>query len=179
MRSLTDKEKVERLMRLLGRRSRGPGRVYFAGGTTAVLYGWRATTKDVDLKLDPEAPGIFEAIRDAKRELDLNIELAAPDDFVPPLPGHQERAIFIARHGEVDFFHYDPYGQALSKIERGHTQDLADVRALHRAGLIDADRLEALYDQIEDRLLRYPALDPATLAAKVTEAATDLRTEHP
>ena len=26
----------------------------------------------------------------------------------------------VAREGGLDFYHYDPYGQALAKIERGH-----------------------------------------------------------
>ena len=54
---------VRRLMKALGQHSRGPGRVYFAGGATAVLKGWRDSTVDVDLKLDPEPAGVFQAIR--------------------------------------------------------------------------------------------------------------------
>jgi hypothetical protein len=36
----------------LGRHARGPGRVYLTGGATALLEGWRASTVDVDLKLE-------------------------------------------------------------------------------------------------------------------------------
>ncbi|MDQ7828028.1 MAG: hypothetical protein QN122_05460 [Armatimonadota bacterium] len=45
-----------------------PARVYFTGGATALLYGWRETTLDVDVKLVPgnstpcpQAPGPWAA----------------------------------------------------------------------------------------------------------------------
>ena len=47
------------------------------GGASAVIIGWRETTLDVDLKLDPEPPGVFEAIALAKDALAINVELAA------------------------------------------------------------------------------------------------------
>jgi hypothetical protein len=81
-----------------------------------------------------------------------NIELAAPDDFIPPLPGWEEWSIFIARRGKIDFYHYDLYAQALAKIERGHARDLADgagdactrpARAGAAAGIICRDRASA------------------------------------
>jgi hypothetical protein len=50
MRELADAESIERFMRELGRAARADGRVYIAGGATAVLNGWRATTVDVDIK---------------------------------------------------------------------------------------------------------------------------------
>ena len=50
MRALVDPDKIRQLMREIGRRSRGPGRVYLVGGASALLEGWRSTTVDVDLK---------------------------------------------------------------------------------------------------------------------------------
>ena len=46
------------------------------------------------------------------------MDLAAPDDFIPALPDWRERSVFIARHGTVEFFHYDFYAQALAKVAR-------------------------------------------------------------
>mgnify|MGYP001603166300 CR=1 FL=1 len=96
MRTPADATKIQRFLRELGTRARGPGRVYLAGGATALLHGWRASTADVDLKLDPEPAGVFEAIARLKDELDLNVELASPDDFIPPAPDWRERSVFIA-----------------------------------------------------------------------------------
>jgi hypothetical protein len=107
MRAETDAAKLMAFMAELGNRVRGPGRIYFAGGATAILHGWRSATIDVDLKPDPEPPGLFEALTVLKDELDINVELA-PDQFIPALPGWRERSLSIARHGQIEFFHYDP-----------------------------------------------------------------------
>lgn len=107
-------------MRHLGSAVRSPGRIYLVGGSSAVLVGWRETTVDVDLKLDPEPAGAFEA---------------------------------------------------LAKIERGHTQDSADVGAMGKRGLIRAAQLLALFEAIEPALIRYPALDPASFRERVLRAA--------
>ena len=175
MRQLTDATRLRRLMTSLGHACRGGGRIYLVGGASAVLLGWRAMTVDVDLKLDPEPIGAFEAIAELKDSLDINIELAAPDQFIPALPGWRERSPFVARHGRVAFHHYDFYGQALGKIERGHRQDMADVAALHERGLIDVDTLLRLFAEIEPALVRYPAIDPATFRRQVERASAALR----
>ncbi len=177
-RSASNAEKVRQLMRRLGRDARGPGRIFLVGGASAVLVGWRDTTIDVDLKLLPEPRGVFEAISRAKLELDMNVELAAPDDFLPALPGWVERSIFIDREGRVDFFHYDFFAQALAKIERGHEQDLDDVRAMFRLGLIQVDRMQELFARIEPRLNEFPAIEPACFRCSVESALADLPGGH-
>ena len=175
MRRLTDAERLQHFMASLGHSCRGAGRVYLVGGASAVLLGWRAATVDVDLKLDPEPAGAFEAIAELKDRLDINIELAAPDQFIPPLPGWRERSPLVARHGQVSFHHYDFYAQALSKIERGHAQDLEDVAALHRLELIEPDTLLRLFEAIASQLVRYPALDPPTLRRQVERTVAELQ----
>ncbi len=75
-------------MRLLGRAARSEGTIYLVGGASAVLVGWRETTVDIDMKLDPEPRGVFEAIARAKEQLKVNVELAAPTtSFQPCLDG--------------------------------------------------------------------------------------------
>ncbi len=146
---------------------RSPGRVYLTGGATAVLYGWRDITIDIDLKASPEPAGFFEAIAHIKESESVNVELASPDDFIPELPGWRDRSEWIVREGPLDFYHYDFYSQALSKIERGHDRDLTDIRAMLNGGLVQRDRLQALFFEIEEQLLRYPAIDPAAFRERV------------
>ena len=167
--------KVRELMRFLGREATGPGRVYLVGGASAVIIGWRSTTVDVDLKLAPEPPGVFGAIARAKDALDINVELAAPDDFIPALPEWSARSVFVVRHGPVDFLHYDFYAQTLAKIERGHEQDLRDVQAMRQLRLIEMGRLLQLFDAIEPDLERYPAIDPAHFRDRVRSVAEERR----
>src|SRR5215216_1478402 len=141
MREKVSTEAIERFMKALGRAGRAPARIYFVGGVSAVLLGWRETTIDIDLKMVPEANEILRALPDLKERLQINVELASPDDFIPTLPGWEERSGFIAREGEIDFFHYDFYAQALAKIERGHSTDLLDVREMIDRGLVEPTRL--------------------------------------
>jgi hypothetical protein len=158
---------LKQFMQELAAASGSPGKVYFTGGATALLLGFRETTIDVDIKLDPEPKGAFEAIASLKDRLDLNVELASPDDFIPPAADWRERSPHIASIGPVEFFHYDFSLQALSKLERGHEQDLEDVKSFMRGGYITAEELKARFAQIEPGLLRYPAIDPGQFKKKV------------
>lgn len=174
VRDIATAERIGELMEALGQAARGPGRVYFTGGATAILCGWRDSTVDVDLKFDPEPAGVFEAIPRIKDQLRVNLELACPADFIPALPGWDEGSRFIAQHGPVEFFHYDLRAQALAKIERGHERDLDDVRAMLKRGLVLLDELIAAYAAIETRLNRYPAIDPHVFRAKLDEFAASI-----
>ncbi|MEW6749892.1 MAG: DUF6036 family nucleotidyltransferase [Candidatus Latescibacterota bacterium] len=170
MRNEADAEAIRRLMEAIGREARGTGTVYLVGGATAVLHGWRSQTIDVDLKLDPEPAGIFGALRRLKDELAINIELAAPDQFLPPLPGWQERSPHIGTFGRVRFCHYDFYSQALAKIERGHSQDAIDVHHMLSDALVEPGELRRLFAVIEPELERYPAVDADELRRKLDAA---------
>ena len=171
-------DQVRKLMRRLGSAARSPGRIYLVGGSSAVLVGWRETTVDVDLKLDPEPAGVFEAIARAKDALNINVELAAPDDFIPELPGWRERSPFIDRYGRVDYHHYDFHAQALAKIERAHAVDSADVTAMARGGLIQPGRLIELFEAVESKLVRYPAVDPANFRCRVLRVASEIEADR-
>lgn len=167
MRAAVSKEKLLAFISEIGRTAKGPGRVYLVGGSSAVLLGIREQTIDIDIKLDPEPAGIFEAIATLKDRLGINVELASPDDFVPAIPGWQDRSEFVTRSGPVEFFHYDFYGQALAKIQRGHHTDLADARAFVRLGKVEPLQVRAYFDQIKPALIRFPSIRAADFAFRV------------
>jgi hypothetical protein len=167
MREIADSDAVKRLIEELGRRTRGGGVVYLVGGATALLLGIRQTTVDIDLKLDPEPVGVFEAIRDLKEQLQVNIELASPDQFVPALPGWGERSDLIAVHNGVQFRNFDLYTQTLAKLERGYERDMEDVRAFIRLGLVVPGRLRELFESVRGQFIRYPSVDLARLEARL------------
>ena len=172
MRPEVDAAKVQEFMRELGRSTSESGRVYLVGGGTAVLHGWRATTSDLDIKFVSEVD-LGPVLSDLKQRLNLNIELASPDLFIPPLPGWEERSEFIRRERKLDFFHFDLYSQALAKIERGFDRDLDDVAAMIKIGGVDRARLLGFFLAIKPELNHYPALDPSTFeqaVRRVTEA---------
>src|SRR5262249_25833191 len=150
--------RIRRFMRALGDASGTDARVYFTGGATAVLEGWRASTIDVDIRVVPDQDAILRVIPRLKESLQLNVELASPDHFIPVQPGWEDRSPFVAREGRVSFHHFDLYAQALAKIERGHTQDEADVREMLDRGLVDRAGLLEYFAAIEPHLYRFPAI---------------------
>ena len=147
-------------MSALGDAADVSARVYFTGGATAVLLGWRESTIDIDLTWRPERDEVFRALPSLKERLQVNVELVGPADFVPAPPGWEERSRHIGREGRLDFFHCDFYAQALSKIERGHAQDLRDVDEMITRRLVEPAELRRLFEAIVPKLHRYPAIDP-------------------
>ncbi len=172
MRRPVDAERIFAFLRRLGAEAREETRLYLTGGGTAVLLGWRASTIDVDVKLEPESDRLLRAIPALKEELELNVELASPDQFIPEVPGWRERSRFVVREGRLSALHYDLYAQALAKIERGHTQDREDVREMVARGLVDRTDLRRRFDEIAPLLYRFPAIDPASFRRAVEEAVS-------
>lgn len=162
MRRLATGPRIRRLLHALARRTRQPTTLYLTGGATAVLLGWRETTIDVDLKLVPDRDELLRAIRDLKDELQINIELASPDLFIPVRDDWQDSSLWETTEGSLSVRHFDLRAQALAKVERGHQRDLADVAAMLERELVSATDLWNYLDAIEAHLYRYPAIDPAS-----------------
>ena len=174
MRGLASKDKILEFMRLFGRAAgKIATEVYFTGGSTAVLMGWRETTIDIDIKFDPESDEIYRSIPKIKEDMQINVELAAPPDFIPEVPGWRNRCRFIETVGKVSFFHYDPYSQALAKIERAHVQDRLDVRSMIEGGLIDLSKLADMFEKIRPNLNKYPAIDVENFVSNLEEVLRD------
>jgi hypothetical protein len=136
---------------------------------TAVLLGWRSTTLDVDVKLEPEQDEVLRALPRIKEELAVNVELASPADFIPLPRDWRDRSLFVAREGHLSFRHFDLYSQALAKFERGHAQDVDDVREMVARGLVDEARLSSSFGEIEPELYRFPAVDAADFRRSLEE----------
>jgi len=169
VRELADEERIRRFMLALGEAAGIEGLCYLTGGATAVLVGWRSTTVDVDITLEPEQDEVLRAIPLLKDELSINVELASPADFIPLPRGWGDRSLFIERAGRLTFSHFDPYSQALAKLERGHTQDLADVGEMVRRGLVEEPGLHSRFREIEPELYRFPAVDPVDFRRSVED----------
>lgn len=168
MREETTLERLLLLMQELGRTSpkRGAYHVYFVGGGTAVYLGWRQATIDVDLY--SEGDTVFRDIQGIKERLNVNIEFARLEDFVPPLRGTSTRHLFIDKIGSVSFYHYDPYAQAFSKVVRGFERDLEDARAFVGRSLVDVRKFRSLVVGIPDSAYsRYPNLSRAAVEKAV------------
>jgi hypothetical protein len=148
-------------------------RVYLVGGGTAVLMGWRPSSVDADLFSEQDA--VFRDIQGIKDRLNVNVEFARPEHFVPPLPGSEERHVFVEKIGKVSFHHYDPYAQILAKIVRGFARDLDDARNFVGSGLVEPARLRALVNRVPaGAYSRYPRLTANGVRETVEEFLADL-----
>lgn len=177
MRQPVTSEKLQEFMKALAGAAKAPGRVYLVGGATSVLLGWRSSTIDVDLKFVPEADEVLRSLPALKERLQINVELASPGDFVPELPGWQERSRFVQQEGKLSFYHYDFYAQALAKIERGHTKDLQDVHELIANGLVKPERLLSLFSMVEDQIYNYPDLDALSFRRAVERVVREAKSQ--
>lgn len=135
-----------------------------------MLVGWREATVAVDIKVVPDDGDLLRRVPELKEELELNVELASPDLFLPVRPGWEARSPWEATKGQLVVRHFDLVAQALGKLERGHARDLVDVAELFRRGYVTADALRAELGAVEPQLHRFPAVDPATLRAAVDDA---------
>lgn len=171
MRQRADERRLRGFLRELGRVGQQPATVYLVGGATAVLEGWRATTLDIDLRIEPESEHLLRALPELKEQQKVNVELASPLDFLPELPGWRDRSPYVAQEGPLTVRHFDPVSQALAKLERGFDVDLADVDAMIERRLVEPGELGRLFSEIEDQLYRFPAVDRKTLATKVRQLA--------
>ncbi len=169
MRHVADAQKIREFMRVLSLETSIDARVYFTGGATAVLLGWRSNTIDIDVKIVPDDDRIFRAIPLIKDVLQINLDgrLSSPIDFIPVRPDWEERSLFIAQEGKLTFRHFDLDAQALAKVERSHTQDLEDIDEMIRRQLIDPQVAVEYFNAIEPELYRYPAVDPRSFRLAV------------
>ena len=72
-------------MKALGKAVRKPGRLYLAGGAALVHMGLRpGSTLDIDVVIETtDEDEMVTAIRRLVEQLQLNIELSSPGDFIP------------------------------------------------------------------------------------------------
>lgn len=169
MRRRADRERIEQFIHEFARLTNESTTLYLSGGATAVLLGWRASTIDIDIRLEPERDELLRGIADLKERLTVNVELASALDFIPEPPGWRDRSPFVMQEGALTVRHLDPYAQALAKIERGHALDQADVRAMLQQGLIEPAGLRRLFAAIEPDLYRFPAIDVPSFRGQVEE----------
>jgi hypothetical protein len=172
MRPDVDRGRIEQFLKNLGGIYRKPGRVYLVGGAALVHAGLRpGATQDIDLEIRAtNEDELSEAIRRLKDSMKINVEFANLADFIPLPPQWETRAKFIGRYGSIDAFYFDFYSIALSKIQRGNTRDIDDVKLLLQNGYIDLPGLDAAYRAVLPQVGKRPyiRLDPQQFAARYT-----------
>jgi hypothetical protein len=170
MRPNVDKEQIENFLQNLGRIFHKPGRLYLVGGAALVHAGLRpGSTQDIDLEIHAsDEDELTNAIRQLKDKMKVNVEFASPSDFIPIPRQWEMNAKYIGRYGTIDIFYFDFYSIALSKIQRGNTRDIHDVKLLLQHGLITLDGLDAAYGEVLPQVGKRPyhRLDPQLFVSR-------------
>jgi hypothetical protein len=169
MRADVGRARVLELLSQLGRRLRTPHTLYLVGGSSAVVIGWRASTRDVDVRPEPDSDELLRILHELKHALDINIELASPLDFLPALDGWQDRSPYVGSWGPLHVRHLDFRLQALAKLERGLDTDLDDVRAMLRRDLVSSAELHEAFATMRAGLFRFPAVDAGRFERRLAE----------
>jgi hypothetical protein len=100
MRRVAEPDRIQRFMTALAVKATRPARLYFTGGATAVLLGWRASTIDVDIHIVPDDDRLLRALPDLKEDLEMNVELACPSrTSSPKFPAGRSAACSSPRRG--------------------------------------------------------------------------------
>ena len=168
MRDNSDIKRIEKFISETGALVKVPLDVYFSGDATSIMFGIRKSTIDVDIRFEPDELQMYQAIQTLKEKLNMNIELASPIDFIPPLRAWKERSIFISRAGKVSFYHLDLYSQLISKIHRGWKQDLTDAKGFLKMDM-DKKLLKKLFSEIKPDFIKYPAVNVADLKKRLNK----------
>ena len=175
MRQELTRERLLEVVKALARAAprRRTYRLFLVGGGAAVYLGWRRASIDVDFFSEQDV--LFRHIQEIKERLNVNVELARPEDFVPPLAGSEDRHVFIDRVGPVALYHYDPYAQLLSKVVRGFQRDMDDARGFIRSGMVAAKTFRSLVRDIPDAAYaKYPRLSRRGVETAVDAFLSDI-----
>jgi Nucleotidyltransferase of unknown function (DUF6036) len=164
MRQGVDKAAIESFLQQLGRTFRKPARLYLVGGAALVHMGVRSGfTQDIDVQVSGASEGnLIVVIQRMIERLQINVEFASPVDFIPLPKQWEAHAQFVGRYGSIDVFYFDFYSIALSKMERGNSRDIADVKLLVEQGIIALDELDNAYQEVLAQLGKgqYPRVTP-------------------
>ena len=168
---ITSRELTE-FLNQLARCYRHPGRLYLVGGSSLILVSSKVSTLDIDLKIEISAEHHSEFIRclrQVSRHLQVPVEEASPDQFIPLPSGYATRHRFIGRYGSLDVFHFDFYSIALSKIYRGNEKDFDDVTQMIRQNVIELASLKEYFTTILPQVETFNlSADPIDFLRKFT-----------
>src|SRR4029078_10611678 len=148
---MIDAAGITHVMKGLGSVLAHETRIYVLGGASGGLSGWRESTGALDITAVPDRE-IARILTRLTQDAGVDVLLRAPDQFIPPLTGWEERSPVIGEEGTVTFLHLDFYSQALTMIERASARDAEDVREMIARHLLNPAGALHLFDHIEPEM---------------------------
>jgi hypothetical protein len=163
---LVDAQILVAFLQHLGKSYQHTGTIYLVGGSSLLLVTSKASTFDIDLQFSIPVEyhaEFIECIHRISREMQIPIEQASPDEFIPLPAGYENRHRYIGRYGNLEVFHFDFYSVALGKLNRGTEKDFSDIAQMIQAGVIRLPELETYFQEI------LPKLDSFSLRSNASD----------
>src|SRR4029078_3860711 len=110
---MIDAAGITHVMKGLGSVLAHETRIYVLGGASGVLSGWRESTGALDITAVPDRE-IARILTRLTQDAGVDVLLRAPDQFIPPLPGWEERSPLIGQDRRATFLHTDISSQDLT-----------------------------------------------------------------
>lgn len=169
-----DSDRIIAFLKAVGERLHSPAEIVLLGGSALSLIGSSRPTLDIDFDGEEKASDEFRVLLEqVASAMHLDIEAVPLHRFVPLPPETATRHIQIAQFGQLQVYVFNPYGIALSKLDRGLSSDIADIAFLLREGFVDSDTLNQLIDLAVAQASEYD-LDPAQMRTHLALAQTEL-----
>ncbi len=160
-----DHSQIQSILETLGKRVPASSRLVLVGGSALALLGSSRLTIDIDFVGDDVSPTeLHRIIMQAAKELKIFVEPVPIEKFIPLPDGSNERNIRIGQFGNLEVYVADPYGIALSKLDRGFDTDFDDIIFLIQSGRVDLDKLERMAQAVLPRAREFDIISTDFLA---------------
>jgi hypothetical protein len=155
-----------------GRSVAAPARLYLLSRTSHLAEGWCDRVPAFELAGGAGAAELGEAVREAARELGVDLVWESPADVIPLPAGWEERSrpAMIgqgASGSPLELRHFDPYSVVLRLIARGDEPDYVAALQYVLHQWVEPARLEGLLAEVVPRMTNETlAQDPAEFRRK-------------
>jgi hypothetical protein len=96
------------------------------------------------LSVEEHPSELHRSIMQIAKVLKIDAEPVPLDRFVPLPTGSTKRQMRIGQFGNLEIYAADPYGIALSKLDRGFDTDFEDIFFLIQQNLVSLNELERI-----------------------------------
>lgn len=170
-----ESKQIHTFLTKLGERYPHPAQLVLLGGSALCLLGSPRPTVDIDYVGDDlKKNELQKTMEELASEMGLDVEAVPIDRFIPlPADGHK-RNLYVNKFRKIEVSILDPYGIALSKLDRGFDTDIDDIVFLIQQGLVEMDNLEQIMQDALPNARKFD-IDPSELRAHLQEVKNRLR----
>lgn len=170
-----ESKQIHTFLTTLGERYPHPAQLVLLGGSALCLLGSPRPTIDIDyVGNDLKKNELQKTMEELASEMGLDVEAVPIDRFIPLPAGGDKRNLYVNKFGEIEVSILDPYGIALSKLDRGFDTDIDDIVFLIQRGLVEMDKMEQILQDALPNASRFD-MNPSELLAHLQEVKSRLK----